>query len=140
MTTAPEIYARFLDIEAERRDLEQQIADRTDRIFRLLYERDEARSLVKRLEANITSNGGAGKVTIDGKNEKVREAQFNLACQEDKAWVDADRNYRAVVLEIEACERDIAVRQGVIKGKDLSMQMRISQMNYLSTPRYYKEA
>lgn len=111
----------------------------SDRIHTLSEERNALRSALKAIEAGIWVNGGAGDVVIDGKNEKTREAQFVLACHRDAAWKENSEALAGTINDIESCERDIDLRKSALRAKELAMQFRIEQFQFLNTPRFYKE-
>ena len=43
------------------------------------------------------------------------------------------------LIDLESCERDIELRNKSLRAKELQMQFRIEQMQFLNTPRFYKE-
>lgn len=92
------------------------------------------RKAVKDIEAGIMAN-----TLFDGKNEKVREAQFHIECSLTPAWREADEALTGTLIDIESCERDIELRNRSLRAKELQMQFRIEQMQFLNTPRFYKE-
>lgn len=138
MTQPSDIAAEFAKLEARRHELEQQCAERASRLFHGQKALASVRSAIKEDEATIWANGGAGKVTIDGKNEKLREAQFVLASQEVPTLVASNSMLGEIEANIESTERELANLRLVIRGIDHSMAMKIEQMTFMNTPRYYR--
>jgi hypothetical protein len=111
-----------------------ELATLNERWGTLKAEAASLRFAIKGIEAEIQAN-----TLFDGKNEKIREAQFTLACRKTVAWAEAEEALTGTLIDIESCERDIELRNRSLRAKELQMQFRIEQMQFLNTPRFYRE-
>lgn len=137
--TPAEIAERFRELEEERISREADIGKASVSIEELQHRLSSVRAAIKAEEASIWVNGGAGKVVIDGKNEKLREAQFTKATEAVPGLMAAYARLGEIEAGIETCERMITNRRSSIRGIDYAMQLCIEQFQYLNTPRFYKE-
>lgn len=134
MTSAADIEDAFEFASAQRNEQHITIEGLNERWTTLKGEADSLRSTIKAIEAEMWANE-----VFDGKNERIREAQFALACNRNPSWRDADEALRGTLNDIQSCEKDIDLRHRALRAKELQMQFRIEQMAFLTTPRYYKE-
>lgn len=139
MTQPSDIAAEFAKLETDREEMEKHLVTGTEAVFEAQKALAVLKQTIKQREAQIWVEGGAGKVIIDGKNEKLREAQFVMAAQQDAALTKAYTNLGELEANIEMGERQLANTRLIIRGIDHSMQMKIEQMQFLSTPRFYKD-
>ena len=132
--TPAEIEGEFAGLVAQSRELANQISERTARWYHLKGEAATLRSVVKATEADIMAN-----TLFDGKNQQIRDAQFHLACTGNQWWLGTDEALTGTLIDIESCERDIEIHNKSLRTLELQMQFRIEQMQFLNTPRFYKE-
>lgn len=136
--TPEEIEAGFSDLQLRYNRLLSEMQDQSDAIERYALNRDEARATIKTIEATIWANGGTHACTIDGKNEKQREAQFHVACESVGAWKDATSALRACQVGFDSAERAHAASLRTLRALELGMQFRIEQFQFCNTPRFYR--
>jgi len=132
--TPSDIEVEFSKVRLDHAEGVYEIGRLNDRWANLKSEAANLRKAVKDIETSIMIN-----TLFDGKNEKIREAQFHRHCTLDLAWVEANEALTGTVIDIETCERDIELRNRSLRAKELQMQFRIEQMQFLNTPRFYKE-
>lgn len=132
--TPSDIEVEFSALVADHREIHNQLGERNARWTMLKTEAASLRFAIKGIEAEIQAN-----TLFDGKNEKIREAQFALACRNTLAWAEAEEALTGTLIDIESCERDIDLRNKSLRAKELQMQFRIEQLSFLNTPRYYRE-
>lgn len=135
---AEEIETEFNGRQVRYSLLLSEIQDQSDAIERYALDRDETRATIRSIEATIWANGGTHACTIDGKNEKQREAQFHVACESVGAWKDATSRLRAYQAGFDAAERAHAASLRELRALELRMQFNIEQFQLLNTPRFYR--
>lgn len=138
MTTPADIVADFRPLEEKRMERENELHRTSVAIFETEQRLSQTKATIKKHEADIWINGGAGKVVIDGKNEKIREAQFVQAAQQVPQLVASYADQGEMEAGIANMERYLANIRLIIRGIDYSMQIRIEQFQYLNTPRFYR--
>ena len=132
--TPSDIEAEFSSLVTLIRTDHLNVASLNERWANLKSEAASLRFAIKGIEAEIQAN-----TLFDGKNEKIREAQFTLACRKNVSWAEAEEALTGTLIDIDACERDIDLRNKSLRAKELQMAFRIEQMQFLNTPRFYKE-
>ncbi len=137
--TPAEIETDFTDLRNRHIALCSETAGCNKRILDYGTKRDEARAQMKSIEASMWVNGGSATRPIDGKNEKLRDAQHQIACESSLDWARASQDMRSFQSLVEFEERELAGWSKELRGIELAMQLRIEQFQYLNTPRFYRE-
>lgn len=137
--TPGDIETRFSVLVQDHTNLNNDLVAESRKISEWSISRDEARGRIKSIEAMLWANGGTHDHPIDGKNEKLREAQHQVACDNTRDWVQATTALRAAQVAIEGAERNHADISRAIRRTELEMQLRIEQFQFLNTPRFYRD-